>query len=209
MRWFLFLLAAALLPAQTRPPDPYQSVHAAMQASLAKQKESVRKQVQSAVAIEEESSFFTVPWPRTEPLEPVEMAQAPPCRPLPKAFIGPYIEEAATREGLTPDLLNAVIDKESGYRPCAVSSKGAMGLMQLMPSTAAQLGVRDPFDPKENVDAGARMLKRLVDRYGGDLMMALGAYNAGPARVDSAGGVPLIPETMNYVSDILDKLQSR
>ena len=208
----LLSLPAAVLLAQTQTPDPYEAARAAMQATISKQKETVRKQPQ-ALPTQDDGGFYTVPWPRSAPLvevaEVAEVPQTSECRRLPKAFIGPYIEEVAQREGLTPDLLRAVIDKESGYRPCVVSSKGAMGLMQLMPSTAIQLGVRNPFDPKENVDAGARMLKRLIDRYGGDLMMALGAYNAGPSRVDAAGGVPMIPETINYVSDILDKLEVR
>jgi soluble lytic murein transglycosylase-like protein len=105
-----------------------------------------------------------------------------------------------------PKLLRAVMERESGFHPCAVSPKGAKGLMQLMPDTAAQLGVKDPFDPKENVDAGAHYLKQMLDRYKGDLSQALGAYNAGPAAVDQAGGVPDIPETLDYVKSILQKL---
>jgi soluble lytic murein transglycosylase-like protein len=198
---FALLLAAVVAPAQTQPPDPYEAVQAAMQASLAKQKESAHKQAKVSDTAES-SSFFTVPWPRPAPLAPIDMADNPACRPLSKAFIGPYLEEAAAREGLAPDLLNAAVDKESGYRPCAVPDQGATDLMQLTPSTAAPLGVRDPFAPPANGDAGARMLKRLVDRYGENLMRTLGAYN-------SAGGVPTIPGTINYVSDILDKLQVR
>lgn len=176
---------------------------------MAKQRESVRKQVGAAEGGQE--SFFTVPWPRANaragaaPEADVEAG----CQPLSKALIGPYIEIVAEREGLTPDLLRAVIDKESAYRPCVVSKKGAMGLMQLMPATAAELGVKNPFDPVENIDAGARLLKKLVGRYGGDLALALGAYNAGPSRVDSAGGIPKIPETVDYVTSILEKLQAQ
>ena len=81
--------------------------------------------------------------------------------------------------------------------------------MQLMPSTAADLGVENPFDPRENVDAGARFLKQLLVRYEGDLPLALAAYNAGPGRVDSAGGIPPIPETLNYVSGILGRIRPR
>jgi soluble lytic murein transglycosylase-like protein len=187
--------------------DPYDSVRAAMEASMAKQRESVRKQVSAPDGGQE--SFFTVPWPRTNArTAAVADADAEPgCQPLSKALIGPYIEQLAEREGLTPDLLRAVIDKESAYRPCVVSKKGAMGLMQLMPATAAEFGVKNPFDPVENIDAGARLLKKLVTRYGGDLALALGAYNAGPSRVDSAGGIPKIPETVDYVTSILEKLQ--
>jgi soluble lytic murein transglycosylase-like protein len=204
----LLLLAASAALAQ----DPYEAARAAMEASVAKQRESVRKQVRAAEG--ETDSFFTVPWPRStasSAMAPAETASnsndEPGCQPLAKALIGPYIEGIAEREGLTPDLLRAVIDKESGYRPCVVSKKGAMGLMQLMPATAAEFGVKNPFDPVENLDAGARLLKKLIKRYGGDLALALGAYNAGPSRVDSAGGIPKIPETIDYVTSILEKLE--
>lgn len=129
-----------------------------------------------------------------------------PCDPLPPDVWSPLVRQAAEREGVAVDLLTAVIQQESAFRPCAVSPKGAMGLMQLMPSTAALLGVKDPFDPKENVDAGTRFLKMLLDRYSGNLALALGAYNAGPGRVDAAGGVPPIPETQDYVKEILSRL---
>ena len=79
--------------------------------------------------------------------------------------------------------------------------------MQLMPETAEELGVDDPLDPDQNIQAGAALLKKLMDRYGGDINRALGAYNAGPRRVDEAGGVPAIPETMKYVEGILGRLQ--
>jgi soluble lytic murein transglycosylase-like protein len=78
--------------------------------------------------------------------------------------------------------------------------------MQLMPATALELGVRDPFDPAENLSSGARLLKQLLARFGGDTALALGAYNAGPGRVDESGGIPQIPETMRYVQQILSKL---
>jgi len=203
----ILVLAASAALAQ-EPKDPYEAVRAAMEASIAKQRASVRSQVKATEAGQD--SFFTVPWPRPA----VQYAVAgegdePGCQPLPKALVGSYIEGLAEREGLTPDLLRAVIDKESGYRPCVVSKKGAMGLMQLMPTTAAEFGVRNPFDPVENLDAGARLLKKLVKRYGGDLALALGAYNAGSSRVDSAGGIPKIPETVDYVSDILEKLETQ
>ena len=81
-----------------------------------------------------------------------------------------------------------------------------MGLMQLMPATAQELGVRDPFDPSESLSSGARLLKQLLARFGGDTALALGAYNAGPARVEESGGVPQIPETINYVQQILSRL---
>lgn len=140
--------------------------------------------------------------------DPADRPTAPefPCEPLPLEVWTPLVRSAAEREGLSAELLAAVIRQESAFRACAVSPRGAMGLMQLMPATAQLLGVKDPFDPKENVDAGAKFLKMLLSRYGGNLALALGAYNAGPGRVDAAGGVPPIVETQDYVSDILTRL---
>jgi soluble lytic murein transglycosylase-like protein len=128
------------------------------------------------------------------------------CAPMRGPGIDRLISEMSEREGLTPDLLRAVIRKESSFQPCAVSPKGAMGLMQLMPATAEQFRVRDPFDPRENLSAGAKFLKQLLGRYGNDLALALGAYNAGPANVDLYGGVPPFQETVGYVSEILRTL---
>jgi soluble lytic murein transglycosylase-like protein len=136
----------------------------------------------------------------------VEAAGNADCDVLPGAAVEPMIQDVAKAHAVEPDLLRAVIEQESGYRPCAVSSKGAQGLMQLMPATAAELGVADPFDPKDNMEGGARFLKMLLDKYKGDLAQALGAYNADPSRVDQAGGVPNILETRNYVDSILRKV---
>jgi len=108
------------------------------------------------------------------------------------------VRRAATDTGLAADLLHAVIATESGYDPRARSPKGAMGLMQLMPATARDLGVEDPYDPEENIYGGARYLRTLWDRFG-DLTLALAAYNAGPDRVVQYGGVPPFPETRTYL----------
>jgi soluble lytic murein transglycosylase-like protein len=116
------------------------------------------------------------------------------------------IDVAAQRESVDPQLVREVARQESGFHPCAVSPKGAEGLMQLMPATQIQLQVRNPFSAQESLDAGTKLLKQLLDRYQGDLSQALSAYNAGAARVDEAGGVPNIPETQNYVSTILNRL---
>ena len=116
------------------------------------------------------------------------------------------IDEAAKRHGVDPNLVRSVVKVESNFNPNAVSRKGAMGLMQLMPATAQELGVQDPFDPAESLLSGARFLKQLLARFGGDTALALGAYNAGPGRVEESGGVPRIPETMRYVQQILSRL---
>ncbi len=125
----------------------------------------------------------------------------PPVR-TPRAYAG-LIQSAAQRHELDPALLSAVVQHESNFDPHAVSKAGAEGLMQLMPDTARELGVHDPFDPAQNVDAGASYLRGLIDRYHGRLDLALAAYNAGSGAVDKYGGVPPYPETRAYVQGIL------
>ncbi len=124
-------------------------------------------------------------------------------KPASSAFSETYdtlITQHAEARGLRPDLVRAVVQVESGYNPRAVSSKGALGLMQLMPSTAADLGVRSPFDPEENLRGGTLYLRQLLDRFGGNEELALAAYNAGPTAVDHYGNrVPPYAETQDYV----------
>jgi len=114
----------------------------------------------------------------------------------------PFIREAASSFDLKPELLRAVIAQESAGRPEAVSPKGAKGLMQLMDGTAEELGVRNSFDPEQNIRGGARYLRRLLDRFSGDLEKALAGYNAGPGAVERHGGVPPYRETRDYVSRV-------
>jgi soluble lytic murein transglycosylase-like protein len=113
------------------------------------------------------------------------------------------INEAARQWKLDPALLKAVVKQESGFNPSAVSGAGAMGLMQLMPDTARELGVNNPMDARENLMGGARYLSSMLDRFDGNLTKALAAYNAGPGAVEKYGGVPPYEETQNYVSSIL------
>jgi soluble lytic murein transglycosylase-like protein len=119
------------------------------------------------------------------------------------------VEQAARRHGLDPALVLAVVSVESSFRPQAVSPKGAQGLMQLMPRTAASLGVEDALDPGQNVDAGVRHLESLVRLYDGDLTRALAAYNAGQAAVARYGGVPPYRETRAYVRRVLERYRAK
>ncbi|HET8668596.1 MAG TPA: lytic transglycosylase domain-containing protein, partial [Terriglobales bacterium] len=118
------------------------------------------------------------------------------------AEIDNAIQQAAKRHGVDPNLVRAMIKVESNFNPRAVSRKGAMGLMQLMPDTARGLKVTNPFDPNQNVDAGVRYFKNLMNNYGGNVNLSLAAYNAGARNVAQAGGVPRFPETQNYVKQI-------
>jgi len=121
---------------------------------------------------------------------------------------GPAWAGAAAAVELSPELIEAVAWRESRMRPRVVSSAGAIGEMQLMPGTARQLGV-DPYDTEQNYRGGARYLREMLQRYNGDLVKALAAYNAGPGAVDRYGGVPPYRETRAYVSAILDYLSRR
>lgn len=122
---------------------------------------------------------------------------------LPPARFGEEIDEAATRYGVPRKLIEAVIRAESAFNRVAVSPKGAQGLMQLMPQTASALGVQDAFDARQNIGAGVRHLRGLMDRFPQDLSLALAAYNAGERAVTTHRGVPPYPETQQYVRKIM------
>lgn len=118
------------------------------------------------------------------------------------AEIDRFINEAAARHHVDPNLVRALVKVESNFNPHAVSSKGAMGLMQLMPATARRYDVRNPFDAAQNVDAGVRHLKGLLQNFGGNVSLSLAAYNAGQGAVERNGGIPPYTETRNYVKRI-------
>jgi len=128
------------------------------------------------------------------------------CPALETDFRDTLIAGAARKQEIDPELLRAVMHHESAFRPCAVSSKGALGLMQLMPSTLAQYHVTNPFDPVQSVNAGAALLRSLLEKYGGDLKLTLAAYNAGSGRVDVSDRDNFPSETKNYIAGILSEL---
>ena len=125
------------------------------------------------------------------------------------ATLPEHIAKAGLQTGIDPDFIHSVIRAESGYNAKAVSPKGAQGLMQLMPATAAKLGVRDSLDPANNIDGGSRYLRELLLRYNGDAIKALAAYNAGPESVEKYQGVPPYRETRSYVARVINDFNRR
>lgn len=122
--------------------------------------------------------------------------------------INELISKYADKNGLDEDFVKAVINQESGFNPNATSKCGAMGLMQLMPSTAQGLGVTNAYDAEQNIEGGTKYLKGLMDRFNNDKSLALAAYNAGPNAVKKYGGIPPYAETQNYVKSVLGKYDS-
>jgi soluble lytic murein transglycosylase-like protein len=162
-------------------------------AAIAIQRQAVRKQAEMAAQWRAASPEIDSP--------------AADCDTVPVPELTPLIEGAAKRHQVEPRLLLGVIEQESSFHACAVSAKGAKGLMQLMPATIEQFNVADVFDPAQNIEAGTTFLRQLLDKYKGDLKLALAAYNAGAGAVDNSGGVPDIQETQNYVEAIMKKIR--
>jgi len=129
--------------------------------------------------------------------------ESPALRLQPNTQFSEMIQQQSQAQQVDPDLVKAVIRQESGFNPKAVSHVGAQGLMQLMPGTAAGLGVTDSFNPEQNIAGGAKYLKNLLNKYGQSVPMALAAYNAGPGAVDKYHGVPPYKETQNYVKNVM------
>jgi hypothetical protein len=177
------------------------------------QRRELRGEVARLYILESTDSFVDVP---TEDILEIETDTAPPAAPKAKPETGrpahpinleEALSAASNRYHVSPDLLRSVIRAESGFNPNARSVKGAQGLMQLMPETAARMGVRNAMDPEENLQGGARFLRELLGRYKNDLPKALAAYNAGPERVEQYHGVPPYPETIAYVMRVLRGLE--
>jgi len=136
-------------------------------------------------------------------------AAAPATAPTPApSSLDGAINDAGARYNVDPDLLRSLIAQESGFDPNATSAAGAQGLTQLMPSTAASLGVTNPYDPVQSIDGGAQYLRAQLDRFGGDVSKALAAYNAGPGAVERFGGVPPYAETQRYVQQVLSRYEA-
>ena len=122
---------------------------------------------------------------------------------LPDQSLEPMIARHSDAQSLDPKLVRALIQAESGYNVRAVSNKGAIGLMQLMPDTASELNIRDPYDPEENIKGGTMYLRQMLDHFAGKVELAVAAYNAGPGAVEKHGGIPPFAETRDYVKRVL------
>jgi soluble lytic murein transglycosylase-like protein len=209
------LLSSAGVRAQTSQADVLHRMESStqrQQLSITRQRKSIAGTAKAAGS----NGFFLRPFPPTahpflpvsQPIQMAGQSGQPECAALPAVEVDNLVTQAGEATSVSPDLLRSVMKEESGFRPCAVSGKGAMGLMQLMESTAAQFGVKNAFDPQENVTAGASLLKQLINLYKGDLGLALSAYNAGPGKVDPSFGIPDIPETKGYVDRILSLVEA-
>jgi soluble lytic murein transglycosylase-like protein len=211
----IIVVSPYLLPAAGQQPAAVKSsagvqraAVAAVRASVAAQLSQTRTAMEKSVARQRAGvAGSQIPRLRTsgQSYRPVGL-RAGVCQPIDPIQVSPLLNRIAGDQNLSPGLLAAMIQQESAFDPCAISTKGAVGLMQLMPATVEQFQIRDPFDPVQNIESGARYMRQLLDRYGGDLALALAAYNAGPAQVDNSNGLPQFPETVKYVSDLLKKL---
>jgi len=198
----------AIGQASTAPPLAPQPESPAkrQQDSIARQLQSIGAQQKSIERQRAATGQPANPSPRRF-LAAVQESNPFDCEPVSPMALEAAVHNAAQTYAVAPSLIHAVIRQESGGYPCAVSDKGAMGLMQLMPDTAADMGAVEPFDIGQNVTAGTRLLAELMQRYKGDLIRVLGAYNAGPTAVDRAGGTPPFPETIDYIHSILERLK--
>ena len=206
MKFFLWIVFPAAALAQTtapprprlqsapaKPPETFQS---AMEKQRAVHRPSARNRAQA------NGNGGAVSKRRRKTRLPPRIA-----RPSPTSELTPLIESAAKQHQVEPKLIRSVIEQESAFHACAISSKGAKGLMQLMPATIEQFKVEDAFDPQQNIEAGATYLRQLLDKYKGDLKLALAAYNSGPATVDKTGAIPDIKETQDYVEGVMKKMR--
>jgi hypothetical protein len=167
------------------------------------ERREARDTVTRLYLVETPDNYIDVPTGDIVRFEELDSPLPPAVRSTPASGLDSVVSAASKRNNLDPDLVNSLILVESGFDPNAVSPKGARGLMQLMPQTAARMGVQNAMDPAANVEGGTRYLGELLSRYHNDLSKALAAYNAGPDRVEQYHGVPPYPETLAYVARII------
>jgi soluble lytic murein transglycosylase-like protein len=220
-RFSLFLLPFAFclmaFAADARSPNSTPAWHAVLQNGFSirhVRHEQVGDLTRLWISADPKSGYVDVPSSDIARYEQEEAVPAPPATlatpaPAKTLSVDQMVSDAGDKHRIDSDFLNSVIRAESGFNPHATSPKGARGLMQLMPFTAAELGVTNSYDPAANVDAGTRYLRSLLDLYHGDAARALAAYNAGPHRVRQYGGVPPYRETQVYVSRVIRDFNRR
>ena len=201
---YKFGIAAALLALATLPASAAEMAVLRNGFSIHDQRHEARDNMTRLYLTETPDSYVDVPTADIAGFDAEEDAPvAHPSGSAPASNLDAVVSAAGSRNNIDPDLINSVIRAESGFNPNAISRKGAQGLMQLMPQTAARLGVLNAMDPTANVEGGTRYLRELLGLYHNDLIKALAAYNAGPERVEQYHGVPPYPETVAYVARII------
>jgi soluble lytic murein transglycosylase-like protein len=204
-------IAAALLALASLPASAAEMANLQNGFAIRHARHEVRGSVTRLYLAETPDSYIDVPTAEILGFEEIEtpVVPAPTPAPAPAANLDEMVNAASTRNKIDRDLILSVIRAESGFNPDAVSPKGAQGLMQLMPQTAARLGVQNALDPATNVEGGTRYLGQLLARYHNNLLLALAAYNAGPQRVEQYRGVPPFRETRVYVARIIRDLNRK
>jgi soluble lytic murein transglycosylase-like protein len=194
---FRIFVGAILAAAAAYAADPPQRITTVVR-SDPRSGRLVRSVIVTPKPVGSQKVAETVVAPRAvDPIPVNDAAPAPP--PAPPSGIDEAVEQIAAQNSLSPEFLHSVIKVESNYNPYAVSNKGALGLMQLIPATARRFGVSNVFNPVENIQGGAKYLRYLLDLYNGNFPLALAAYNAGEAAVAKYGGIPPFKETQNYI----------
>jgi soluble lytic murein transglycosylase-like protein len=198
-------IAAALLAFASLPASAAEMANLQNGFAIRHARHEVRGSVTRLYIAETPDNYIDVPTAEILGFEEIEapVVPAPAPAPAPAANLDDMVSAASTRNNIDRDLILSVIRAESGFNPDAVSPKGAQGLMQLMPQTAARLGVQNALDPATNVEGGTRYLGQLLARYHNNVLLALAAYNAGPERVEQYRGVPPFRETRVYVTRII------
>jgi soluble lytic murein transglycosylase-like protein len=198
-------IAAALLVLASLPASAAEMANLQNGFAIRHARHELRGSVTRLYLAETPDNYIDVPTAEILGFEEIEtpVVPAPAPAPAPAANLDDMVSAASTRNNIDRDLILSVIRAESGFNPDAVSPKGAQGLMQLMPQTAARLGVQNPLDPATNVEGGTRYLGQLLARYHNNVLLALAAYNAGPERVEQYRGVPPFRETRVYVTRII------
>ena len=198
-------MAAALLLIASFPASAAEMALLRNGFSIRHERHEPREAMTRLYFTQSQESYVDIPTAEIVGYEAIEAAPAalpPAAAPAPMGMDA-LLDAAGSHNNIDPDLIASVIRAESGFNPTAVSRKGAQGLMQLMPQTAASLGVQDVMNPTDNVEGGTRYLRDLLDRYHNDLLKTLAAYNAGPQSVDQYHGVPPYRETRQYISRIV------